>query len=100
MHKKYDLKKKVITLEKIISLLPGHIYWKDMNGVYLGCNYYQAKSLGFESIAEIIGKTDYELPWREQADELVRIDKKIIATKQAIKTEEFVVLPDGKKGIR
>ena len=38
------------TLENIVANMPGHVYWKDRNGVYLGCNNRQARSLGFGSV--------------------------------------------------
>jgi two-component system aerobic respiration control sensor histidine kinase ArcB len=97
MAKENALQAKLRALEKIISLMPGHIYWKDVNGIYLGCNDNHAKSLGFNSTDEIVGKTDYDLPWKEQADELIRLDKKVIATREPHTTEEFVVFPNGKK---
>lgn len=37
------------------------IFWKDMNGVYLGCNKRMANELGFDSPEDLIGKTDYDL---------------------------------------
>ena len=47
--------------KKIIDLLPGHIYWKDLQFRYLGCNSQQAMSLGLRTPQEIVGKTDYDL---------------------------------------
>lgn len=60
---KLDKEKAEITLENIISRMPGHVYWKDKDGVYLGCNDSQAKSLGLNSGMDVIGKTDFDLPW-------------------------------------
>ena len=51
------------TLEYILTHMPAHVYWKDKNGTYLGSNDLQAQSLGLMSGKEIIGKTDFELPW-------------------------------------
>jgi two-component system aerobic respiration control sensor histidine kinase ArcB len=52
-----------LTLDNIVANMPGHVYWKDKNGVYLGCNNRQAKSLGLHYGYEVIGKTDFDLPW-------------------------------------
>ncbi|MBA2650672.1 MAG: PAS domain-containing protein, partial [Tatlockia sp.] len=69
------------TLENIVTHMPGHVYWKDKNGVYLGCNNLQAKSLGFKSGYEIIGKSDFDLPWGKDKAELFRkIDTHIMET--------------------
>jgi len=62
------------TLENIVANMPGHVYWKDINGLYLGCNNRQARSLGFEYSHEIVSKTDFDLPWGENKAEIFRIN--------------------------
>ncbi len=81
-----------ISLEDIVAHLPGHVYWKDKNGVILGCNIQQAKDAGFDSPEEIIGKTDHEMPWRGRADEICRNDQRVIETGEAQTVEEFEYL--------
>lgn len=77
------------TLENIVANMPGHVYWKDRNGVYLGCNNRQAKSLGFQYGYEIVGKTDFDLPWGENKAELFRkTDLHIIDTGETQIIEE------------
>lgn len=49
-----------LTLETLLNCLPGNIYWKSREGVYLGCNVALTKILGLP-LEEIIGKTDYDL---------------------------------------
>lgn len=78
-----------ITLTNIINLLPGHVYWKDQYGVFKGCNIEQAKSAGFTSPEEMIGKTDYEMPWRKEAAILQASDLTVIKTKKALTREEY-----------
>ena len=86
-----------IALSNIVSNMPGHVYWKDTNGVYLGCNDKQAQSLGFTKGTDIIGKTDYDLPWGEGVAEKFREnDSRIINTGITEITEEPSVM-DGKK---
>ena len=34
--------------ENLIALMPGHVYWLNREGVYLGCSYLQAKSAVIE----------------------------------------------------
>ena len=83
--------------ENILSVVPCHIYWKDLEGRYLGCNLLQAKTLGFSSPQEIIGKTDYELPWYNQAAALRATDMEVATTKKDFTVEEMVVLSDNQK---
>lgn len=85
--------------ENIISLMPGHVYWKDKNGVLLGCNDLQAKSAGLASREEIVGKTDYELPWKEQADSLRSADLEVMRTGAPKTVEEKSLLADGSEAI-
>jgi PAS domain S-box-containing protein len=83
--------------ENILSVVPCHIYWKDLEGRYLGCNLLQAKTLGFSSPQEIVGKTDYELPWYNQAAALRATDMEVATTQKDFTVEEMVVLSDNQK---
>ena len=82
--------KKIVqrTLASIIDNLPGHVYWKDLNSVFQGCNYAQAKSAGFESPSELIGKTDYEMPWSKEADILRESDLAVMKSRESLTREE------------
>ena len=88
-----------IALKNIVSNLPGHVYWKDNDGVYLGCNDRQAQSLGLVNSADLVGKTDYELPWGKQvADKFRENDLRIMETGIAEIIEESAKV-NGKQGI-
>ena len=56
----------LIEREKFLSLvldsIPQHLFWKDHKGTYLGCNQAFAQSVGLQNSAEVVGKTDYDLP--------------------------------------
>lgn len=82
-------------LEKIIAMLPGHIYWKDKDCIYLGCNDAQAKSLGLTSRHNIVGKSDFDLPWKEQATKIREADLRVINNAESITVEEPAELTDG-----
>ncbi|MEM6252367.1 MAG: ATP-binding protein [Cyanobacteria bacterium P01_D01_bin.156] len=51
-------------LDQLTNSLPQSIFWKDRNSVYLGCNQSFAKAAGM-SVEEVVGKTDYDMPWVE-----------------------------------
>ncbi len=82
-------------LENIIALMPGHVYWLNKNNVFLGCNNLQAKNANLESRKDIIGKTNYDMPWKEQADELNKANNKVLQTGEAHITEEFALMANG-----
>ena len=64
-------------LDHIINLLPARIFWKDHQSVYLGCNKIFAEDAGLSSPEEIIGKNDFVLGWKDQA-ELYRADDRLV----------------------
>ncbi len=53
-------------LQTILDNFPLYVFWKDCNSVYLGCNQNFANIIGLSSPAEIVGKTDNDLPWSSQ----------------------------------
>lgn len=88
-----------LALEQIIANMPGHVYWKDRDGVYLGYNDTYARRIGFEKGSDIVGKTDYELPWPEFSADVFRAnDKKVMETGLPLATQE-VALIDCKEAV-
>ncbi|NEQ44578.1 MAG: PAS domain S-box protein [Leptolyngbya sp. SIOISBB] len=68
-------------LERILDSVPQAIFWKDHQSVYLGCNQNFADYAGIRHPAEIIGKTDHELPWRPQDTAYYRqTDREVMTT--------------------
>lgn len=88
-----------LALENIISTLPGHVYWQDSNNVFLGCNAEHAKSAGLESRFDIVGKTNYDMPWRDQAHLLNSINDEVMKTGVECSVEEEGVLFNGEKTV-
>ncbi len=84
-----------IYLQNIIARIPGSIYWKDCSGKFIGCNEYVAKMAGVESPLDVIGKTDVELPWKEQAHLLREVDKEVMDNGVERSVEETSLLADG-----
>ena len=83
-------------LNGIINAIPVRVFWKDRNLVYLGCNEIFAKDAGFADPRDIIGKDDYQMGWRDQA-ELYRADdlQVIESGLPKLLTEEPQTTPDG-----
>jgi two-component system aerobic respiration control sensor histidine kinase ArcB len=82
-------------LETFIANVPGSVYWKDLHGVYLGCNDYMAASIHLNSRYDIIGKTDYDLPWKDSADLLRANDCVVMETGIPLQLEETGFLGGG-----
>lgn len=109
MSKSIDLQKKIKELElllakereekemlaNIIAKMPEHVYWLDRNNVYLGCNDLQLEHAGLKSRDEIIGKTNYDLPWKKEADELNRSNNIAMETGVTQTFEETATMTNG-----
>lgn len=89
--------------QQIISQLPGHIYWKNDKGIFLGCNNQQAQLLGYENGHQIIGKTTLDminpdLPIEErqrQANAINKTDAEVISSGKTKVIEEPLIRADG-----
>jgi two-component system, OmpR family, aerobic respiration control sensor histidine kinase ArcB len=81
-------------LMQIINYVPGSLYWKDREGVYLGCNQVMLETAGLESRNDIIGKKDQDL-WPENAEKICENDWHVIETGETLTLEEEVRIPGG-----
>ncbi|MGV3756082.1 MAG: PAS domain S-box protein [Verrucomicrobiota bacterium] len=71
-------------LEGILNSVPQAVFWKDRDSRYLGCNRVFAQAAGFKDTEQIVGKTDFELPWGpREAKGYVADDQQVIASKKA-----------------
>ena len=71
-------------LQKVLNTIPQFICWKDRNSIFLGCNNNYAKMVGLTDSKSIIGKTDWDLPWKkEETEHFLKYDKKIMETNLA-----------------
>jgi two-component system, OmpR family, aerobic respiration control sensor histidine kinase ArcB len=86
-----------LQLHGLVQALPGSIYYKDINGVYLGANKHALKMVGITSEKDIIGKTDFDLFSPEHAALFREADLKVIQNGQEVVREEIVYSPQGEK---
>jgi PAS domain-containing protein len=71
-------------LQLVMDTLPESIFWKDRDSVYLGCNRQLAEDAGLANPQAIVGKTDYDLPWKTaEADFFRACDRRVILSQQA-----------------
>jgi signal transduction histidine kinase len=86
-------------LTDIIEAFNGSLYCKDINGVYLGCNRCAANKAGLKNPSEIIGKTDYDLFGKAEADVYRKNDLVVIQEGKELAVEEIITLPNGEKRV-
>jgi len=82
-------------LQQVINTIPVRVFWKDRNLVYLGCNRLFAGDAGLTSPDQIIGKDDYAMIWRDQAELYRADDASVIESGTPKINEEPQTTPDG-----
>ncbi|MEW6527953.1 MAG: PAS domain S-box protein [Spirochaetota bacterium] len=83
-------------IDHVLDTIPVRVFWKDRELRYLGCNRQFAVDAGFSDPAQLIGKTDYEMGWRQQAELYRKDDKEVIETgTPKIGYEEPQTTPEG-----
>lgn len=81
-------------LKQIIFNVPNYVFWKDNNFVYRGANHNFAKTLGFSSVEELIGKTDFDIistqafahEYRKEDQHILHGGKPILGKEVPLKT--------------
>jgi PAS domain S-box-containing protein len=88
-------------LDNILNHVPHQIFWKDRQFVYQGCNKAFATAVGLEKTEDIVGQSDYDLPWRrKEADAFRRCDAQVVSSGNAIfDLEETATLADGEEKV-
>ena len=93
--------------QSVLDTIPVRVFWKDLDSVYLGCNQLFAEDAGRARPQDLIGKTDHEMAWTDEAemkacwesfmaDEEWAEIKRITAAKHGSYVngiEEFVLMP-------
>ncbi len=91
-----ELQKSREILQAVLNNIPVRVFWKDRNLEYLGCNMPFARDAGFEKAEDIVGKDDYAMGWREQADRYRADDRAVIESGQEkLLIEEPQTTPSG-----
>lgn len=90
------LTKQAGLITSLLDSVPDLIFYKDLDGVYLGCNPPFAAFVG-RPRADIIGKTDYELFPAPVAEEFRANDRLMLENRQAKHNDEWVTYPDGRR---
>ena len=96
--KKSSIDQQISILNSLVDSIPDIILYKDVDGVYIGCNSRFAKLMG-RTKEEIIGKTDQELLGQKEADSYTANDLAVLRSKKSVQFVEWVSYPDGSKAL-
>jgi|GEM_PF-1214876 PAS domain S-box-containing protein len=67
-------------IQTILNNIPDGVFWKDRQSRYLGANTLFMKIANCNSEQELLGKTDFDFPWIEQAERLREDDREVMET--------------------
>jgi len=85
-------------LQMVMDTIPVRLFWKNKDLVYMGCNQLFAEDAGRKSSEEIVGETDYNLGWREQAEPYRKDDMEVMRSGNSkLGYEEPQTAPNGKQ---
>jgi PAS domain S-box-containing protein len=86
------------TLQQVTDTIPHRVFWKDRESRFLGCNASFARDAGLSGVAEIVGKTDHDLPWRTEAARYRVDDWEVMRTgAPKLNYEELQTASDGEQ---
>lgn len=85
----------VSDLDAFFREVPGHVYLKDIRGRWLFCNRELVKYAGFDSYKSMVGKTDYDMPWKAGADSMILVERQVLMLEREIKYSETFELVNG-----
>ena len=83
-------------LQVLLDAIPAPIFYKDVHGVFLGCNTAYLQMYGLEKGA-VVGKTVFDFIPRELADAYTRSDARLFAEMAPVFTENAIACADGTK---
>jgi PAS domain S-box-containing protein len=94
-----QLSRQGVVLRSITDTIPYHVFWKDRDCRYLGCNKLFAEIAGLKRADDIIGLCDHDLPWAAHADAINASDRRVMETGvEELRVEEAFTAPDGSSG--
>jgi PAS domain S-box-containing protein len=78
-------------LEEMAEAIPAAFFWMDLNGVFLGSNYFASEQVGAADVPERgIGGTVYDLYPKGLADELTRNHRQVMTTGKSLRKREVI----------
>ena len=91
-----ELRRQSAMMGSLLDSIPDLIFYKDLNGAYLGCNPPAAEFFG-RPRDEIVGKTDHDLFDGEVADFFREQDNRMLELSAPRQNEEWIKYPDGRE---
>jgi diguanylate cyclase (GGDEF)-like protein/PAS domain S-box-containing protein len=85
-------------LQLIIESVPARVFWKDKDLRFMGCNTLFARDAGFSHPEQLLGKDDFSMGWKDQADLYRTDDRQVMESRRPkINIPEPQTTPTGGK---
>jgi len=85
-------------LRCMLDAIPDLIFYKDLQGVYLGCNKAIEALLGHKT-SDIVGKTNFDLLPADMASTYQEQYRQVLAENITMRIEQAVTYPDGRHAL-
>ena len=82
-------------LQSVLNTIPVRVFWKDKNSLYLGGNSLFLKDTKLDSIEQVIGKSDSEMPWRHKSVSFQKQDIEVMQTGIPVINQESALTTQG-----
>lgn len=83
-------------LQMILDTMPQAVYWLDRDFKFRGANRIFLRDCGFGSIEQLIGRNDFDMPWKDQATHCREADLQVMNHRVRISDyDEFLTKGDG-----
>jgi len=94
-----DLYRSQEMLRSVLDTVPQRVFWKDQDGVFLGCNAAFARNLNLADPSEVVGLDDFKIHSHDDAMRYRADDREIMQSGKArIGYEEQLTRTDGTPG--
>ena len=93
-----EIRRQAALISSLLDSIPDMVFYKNTEGVYLGCNPIFVAFVG-RPRNEIIGHTDYDLFDPEIADAFRDHDWQMMASREPRHNEEWITYPDGREAL-
>ena len=85
-------------LQLVMDNIPQAVFWKDKELAFMGGNQAVAEDAGLDSPQYLVGKTDFDMPWKDRAELYHADDQQVLELGEAkLNYEEMQTSPTGKQ---
>mgnify|MGYP006271137559 CR=1 FL=1 len=83
-------------LDRVVNAFQIRVLWKDKDSRYIDCNQAFAEDAGFQSPQDVIGKTEFDMPWKnDNAQYHLQTDREVMSSGEPLLSFEQALTASG-----